>query len=338
MSNRWAWGIKITLTAGILGYLFFQVDWAQLGAEFAKTKPWWYALAILITLCGMILTAFRWRWLLRIQGIPLTLRKAFSLTFIGMFFNAFFLGTTGGDITKLYYITKEAPDRKARAVLSVVMDRAIGLFALLFIGLLTLPFKARVLWQDDDTRLLSLTLLSLFAIGLAGLLFVFLTPFQKAPQSFKNLWAKVPGNEIVATMIEGIKQHGRSARLTFAAFSLSLLLQFFLLLGGWFLAFALEIPVSLVTIMIILVIVQVAISLPISIGGHGVREGVVIVLFMAFGIIGQEDSAVGTETAIAFSILFFSLQLFCSLVGGVVYLFRKDRSPTSQDPQLSSPS
>lgn len=326
MKKKIAFGVKLALTAGILIYLFRQVDWEQLGQEFAKTNLWWYGLALVFTLLGMCLTAIRWRWLLRVQGIALPLRRAFSLTFIGMFFNAFLLGTTGGDLSKLYYITKEAPDRKAKAVLSVVMDRAIGLLALLMLGLVALPFKASVLWQDGDTRNLALLLLVLFVAGVGGLLFLLLTPFHRSPEWIRRYWAKVPGRDVIETLLEGVRQHGRSARLTISAFLLSLVLQFFLILGGWSLAFALQLEIPLITIILILAIVQVAISLPISIGGHGVREGVFFILLLAFGFV---DNQTGKEVAIAYSILFFSLQLFCSLVGSVVYFFSRSTPPSA---------
>ena len=334
MNKKIAFGIKLALTAGILTYLLLKVDWTQLGQEFAKTNPWWYGLALLTTLAGMCLTAIRWRWLLRVQGISLPHRRAFSLTFIGMFFNAFLLGTTGGDLSKLYYITKEAPDQKTKAVLSVVMDRAIGLLALLALGLIVLPFKASVLWQDADTRNLALLLLVLFALGIGGLLFLIFTPFDRSPDWLRQLWERVPGREIIATLLEGVRQHGRSARLTISAFLLSLVLQMFLILGGWFLAFALQLEIPLVTIILILAIVQVAISLPISIGGHGVREGVFFILFLAFGYV---DTQTGKEVAIAYSILFFGLQLFCSLIGGVVYFLARSNAPDAPVPSRSSP-
>src|SRR5256885_7152376 len=60
----------------------------------------------------------------------LSLPRLSGLFFIGMFYNQFLPGGTGGDIMKSYYLLKETPDKKAGALLAVVFDRFIGLVAL----------------------------------------------------------------------------------------------------------------------------------------------------------------------------------------------------------------
>ena len=78
--------------------------------------------------------------------------------------------------------------------------------------------------------------------------------------------------------------------------------------------------------LVIITVVICVISLPISIGGHGVREGIFVIMFTAFGLIRlNQQSGAGQETAILFSLLFFAIPLVWSLVGGIVYLsFRHD--------------
>ena len=53
-----------------------------------------------------------------------------ALFLIGMFYNQFLPGGTGGDIVKSYLLLKETPDKKAGALLAVLFDRMIGLIAL----------------------------------------------------------------------------------------------------------------------------------------------------------------------------------------------------------------
>ena len=40
---------------------------------------------------------------------------------VGAFYNAFMPGTTGGDLVKAYYAAKHAPERRTRAVISVLV-------------------------------------------------------------------------------------------------------------------------------------------------------------------------------------------------------------------------
>ncbi|MCC5789743.1 MAG: flippase-like domain-containing protein [Opitutales bacterium] len=325
LSRHWVWGIKFGITAGVLAYLFRDLDWALLREEFAGLSMGYYALGVVITLVGLGISAMRWRLLLGVQELSLSIKRAFTLTFIGIFFNAFFLGSTGGDISKWYYIAREHPEHKTRAILSVIMDRAVGLMSLLGLGLLVLPWQARVLWENDETRIFAVLLMVLFLVALGAIFLLLSFPFHRLPQNWHQQWVKIPGHQIAQTLLSGFRAHGQNGRLTLLAFALSLLLQFLLILGGWALAQALSIVITLPQVMLILVIVQIAASLPISIGGHGVREAAMVMLFGAFSIVSSDSPTAVTESAIAFSLLFFSLQLWGSLLGGLLYLTRPDQ-------------
>src|SRR5207237_3398719 len=56
-----------------------------------------------------------------------------GLFFIGMFYNQFLPGGTGGDVVKTYLLWKETPGNKPGALLAVLFDRMIGLIALIII-------------------------------------------------------------------------------------------------------------------------------------------------------------------------------------------------------------
>lgn len=72
----------------------------------------------------------RWWLLLRARGIDIKLWMAFKLTMIGCFFNYCMPGSTGGDLVKAYYAAKRKEGR-ADAVMTVLMDRVVGLFGLI---------------------------------------------------------------------------------------------------------------------------------------------------------------------------------------------------------------
>ena len=59
-------------------------------------------------------------------------------------------------------------------------------------------------------------------------------------------------------------------------------------------------------------IVFLASSLPISVGGHGVREGTIIFIFTAF----SADS----QSAVALSVVYLSIIILLTLPGGLVLL------------------
>ena len=100
--------------------------------------------ALLLSLVFMGLTLVlgvcRWRMVLRVQGLDLSPGRATEISFVAHFFNSFMLGSTGGDLLKAYYAARETHHKKAEAVVTVIVDRLLGLFAmLLFACLMMLP-------------------------------------------------------------------------------------------------------------------------------------------------------------------------------------------------------
>jgi uncharacterized protein (TIRG00374 family) len=97
-------------------------------------------LAFLIGLLSTMLTFVRWYVLVRAQGLPFTLADALRLGAVGIFFNNFLPGGVGGDIIKAAFLAR-SQSRRTVAVATVIMDRAIALWALFwFVGLLGLAF------------------------------------------------------------------------------------------------------------------------------------------------------------------------------------------------------
>jgi uncharacterized protein (TIRG00374 family) len=92
----------------------------------------YFALAFAIGLVAIVLTFLRWYVLVRAQDLPFTVPDALRLGFIGFFFNSVMPGAVGGDIIKAAFLAREKRDRKTVAVATVIMDRAIALWALVW--------------------------------------------------------------------------------------------------------------------------------------------------------------------------------------------------------------
>ena len=81
----------------------------------------------------MLVTTLRWDQILRSQDIRLPFTRVFVLNMVGNFYNSFFPGSTGGDFLKAYYASRQTT-HKIRAMVSVFVDRIIGLLALVILG------------------------------------------------------------------------------------------------------------------------------------------------------------------------------------------------------------
>ncbi|HWG41736.1 MAG TPA: lysylphosphatidylglycerol synthase transmembrane domain-containing protein [Gemmataceae bacterium] len=87
--------------------------------------------AVATFLASALLTFFRWYLLVRAVDLPFRLVDALRLGLVGLFFNAFLPGSVGGDIIKAAVLAREQ-SRRTVAVATVIMDRAIALWALVW--------------------------------------------------------------------------------------------------------------------------------------------------------------------------------------------------------------
>ena len=93
---------------------------------------WGFFLAALFTYgAALFLTLVRWYRLVRALDLPLSFRDAMRYGLVGIFFNTFLPGSVGGDIIKATVLAR-GQKRRTAAVATVVMDRAIALWALVW--------------------------------------------------------------------------------------------------------------------------------------------------------------------------------------------------------------
>jgi glycosyltransferase 2 family protein len=300
------------------------VNWAALGAVFAQLDVRWTALAWASTICLIGSLAWRWRLFLQQQNITLPYRTVFSLTWAGQFFNSLLPGSTGGDAFKIYQICRLAPDRKAAAASTVLLDRLSALVALLClaVGSILLDPTPLLRLPPPDvpaSRLVALGLL----LGAGGMI---------------GLW-------LLSRLLRHTKLHGRISRTLVAAreavrfdrtFLFGLLLAFaihllnFLII--YFFARALRIPLSYPQIAMMMSAVLLFLMLPVTINGHGLRELLLIGYLSYLGAVVAGPVAVDArETAVALSLLAVTTDLLLSIPGGLLYLFRFRTSAAPPD-------
>lgn len=112
----------------------------------------YFVLATMLMVGAMLLTFMRWFLLVRAQDLPFRVPDAIRLGFIGTFFNTFMPGSVGGDVIKAAFLAREQ-DRRTAAVSTVIMDRAIALWALVwFVAICGVFFWALGLLHGEGAR------------------------------------------------------------------------------------------------------------------------------------------------------------------------------------------
>ena len=278
------------------------------------------AFAAALALMGAMLCAgtIRWRIVLRAQGLDLPFGHALRISLIAHFFNAFLLGTAGGDVAKAYYAARETHHKKTEAVLTVFADRLIGLWAmLLFGGLMILPNLA--LLRRPGLRTVCALLLAMLA---AASLFVFLAfrgGVSKAWSGAREWLRRLPKGDWLERTLESCRQFGRSPWFVTRTLAWSMLVNLLMVTQFYVLAVGLGLQVSPLALGLVVPVVICLAALPISPSGLGVRENLFVHLLAVPAI------AVPATPALSLSLLAYAASLAWSLLGGLVYLTLRDR-------------
>ena len=118
---------------GYLGYSAYHDDEFQTLA--AQPKDWatlvW---ALPLCLLAVTITILRWHMLVRTLGMEFRLRDALRAGFLAYLVNMLPLGLVGGDSLKAVMLIQRQPLRKTEAIATVLIDRVIGLYALLLLA------------------------------------------------------------------------------------------------------------------------------------------------------------------------------------------------------------
>jgi len=130
--------LKYSIGFGLLAWVIYsnwQTTESGPGLRDALARPIRilpFALAGLFTGLSALVTFSRWYLLVRAQELPFTLLGAMRLGAVGYFFNTFLPGAIGGDLVKAVALAR-SQSRRTVAVATVLIDRAIGLWGLLWL-------------------------------------------------------------------------------------------------------------------------------------------------------------------------------------------------------------
>ena len=305
--------VQLAVTVGLLVWVYH--DPKKLGEmrdALAHARPEWLLAGMLAYFVVEVAAAFRWHVLLKVQGILLSVPRLSGLFLIGMFYNQFLPGGTGGDIIKSYLLLKET-DRKAGALLAVVFDRFIGLVALVAITVTLVSLRFDLLAQTHETRRYLWFLLILLGISIVCLLASFVV---SGFNLFHLLPHKFPGRDKLIEVAAAYHLYARHWIATLIAFGASLVAHLATFTTFLCAAFALRADVAVTNFFAVMPIERTISALPISFAGVGLREKVLQTML-------HQVCGVSEGVAVLIGSLSFLIMVLCCLPGGIVYFFYK---------------
>ena len=160
---------KALVAALLIGWLV-RSDSLDLGAlAILFQRPALLAMDLGLFAFGAMIGTLRFRVLLGLADIDVSLRTLFRLQMTAFFFNVVIPGNIGGDVVKALYVARDAPASKRTTVLLLVfVERLLGVISLILMGSLVLVLRGRALLTDPLLRPLAPTVVGLGAATLLG--------------------------------------------------------------------------------------------------------------------------------------------------------------------------
>ena len=298
-----------------------------IGAMVRQANPWLLVMALLVAPLNYLFTTLRWNRLLAGLGVGITMGRTFVLNMVGAFYNTFMPGSTGGDVLKAYYAAKQTADRKTAAVMSVIIDRILGLLALIILGGLVATYQYASSPVKTDPVARSCKHVALFAgaslLATAVGLLLFYLPLTR------RVIARIAGKSRVYDKLRKVMDvmhlYRRQSGLIVWAIVITFPVHLCAILSALMAGKAFGLPISAEYYFIVVPVVVLVGAIPISPQGVGVMEG------FAYYLTRPQGATLNQALALTMSIRMVAI--FWNLVGGIFVLKGGFHAPTESERQ-----
>ncbi len=316
--------LRLLIGLGLIVFLFRVIGWEsiRLAVAPARQHPLWIVAAIGLTGLALLMGVVRWHAILRTLALPTAFGRTLRGYFVGQFFNAFLFGACGGDLARAVFAAHDHPDRRAEAVTSVFLDRAIGLFVTLLFGCGMLLARFPRVAGSAAARP-AIWLMAVFPLAAAACIALFFT---------RNLFERLP-------WLRRLEERGRTGQLLRRAYDavflfrqnlrhlrwpaiLSIANLLLLAAATAVLARALEMRLAFLDLLVVFPIATVLAAIPLTPGSLGVRETLYVQLL--------QPSGIAAGPALMLSLLGYLAGTFWSLTGAAPLLAPRLRAAANR--------
>jgi uncharacterized membrane protein YbhN (UPF0104 family) len=290
--RAFAW-LRILASVLLLAGLIAWIRPASLFGMLDTVSMPWLLLALAIGVPQLLLSAWRWRLTAGLLGIDLPFRHALREYCLGNFLNQVLPGGVAGDVSRAWRHARHTPAAR-EAWHAVLIERTAGQGVLLACALLSLPFAPGILGTlGAAIRAGPAELLPV--LGAAALVVTLIA--RRAAPALRRF-----GRDLARAVL------ARAALLRQLAVSLALVCSYVAAYLCCARALGVDTPVS--TLLPLICWVLLAMALPLSVAGWGIREGAAAGLWLLAGL--------PVAQGVAISLLYGAVVLLAALPGAWV--------------------
>ncbi len=263
----------------------------------------WMLAALAVLTLQVALQAIRWRSIVVACGNLLPNAAAVRLGFIAAFFNQTLPSTIGGDGARIWMLARGQKAGWRIATYSVLLDRVVGVFALAVLVTACLPWTFSFV-SDPIARI---AVVAVAAGGVAGgMVFAALSALKGT--RIEHVW----GLHHLIAASTALRRLARPTRLVVFVAVASIVIHVMTVIAVWFVAQSIQAAVSFPQLLCLIPPIVMLATVPISIAGWGLREGLMITAFSLAGL--------GADDGLAISILFGASSFVVGLIGGGLWI------------------
>ena len=310
--------LRAAISLLLLAVLLTRIDLSQLADTLGGVSFGMLAVAVVVFLICNMVNIYKWRLIIRTQGPRISYFYLTTLYYMGLFFNNFLPTNIGGDVVKIWKLSR-VTGQGHDALSSVVIDRAGSTLGILLLAVVPALFRLSLL----GPRVAG----AIFAMFLVAVLLVAFLSSERAVLRLGRF-------RLFRIDPFGLRRHLKSFyyslyqfrdhKLTLVMVMLwSLIYQALHVLTVYFVALALGIDLPMIYYFLFIPVVMAVALIPLSLNGLGMREGAWVLLFGQVGLSSAE--------AFSMSILSFLVVSVVSLAGGVFYLFDRSAPPVTEE-------
>lgn len=308
----WLNVIKFVISASLIIYLLQRVGLDSILQQLAAANWTFAVIGIGMFSLSNALGSLQWYILLRSQHIDISYRSVLSFYHVGLFFNNFLLGYVGGDAFRIWDISKKANDTTA-AFSTVLFDRFVGFFALTSLAMII-----SLIWLQ---MLTSIKTVYFIAVVLGAWLFgLYLLFNERAARIMVNVFRPFLPRIVLEksrNVYMAINRFRHKKRLMVRVFFIATIVQAMRVMVHYWAALAVGVNEKLLYFFIFIPIIAMAASLPISLGGIGVREQSGVSLFTGVGVAASK--------VVSFEFLAYLIAIIATIPGGIIFAIRREK-------------
>ena len=298
-------GVKLLaralISATLLGALLWSVEWDELNSRIGSIDPWPLSAAFACFVLQFPLSTYKWQRALAAHGLKISFAFLLRVLSIGFFLNNFLPTSIGGDAYRVYRtLPEEGPG--SRAISSVVLERLIGVAALVLFGVV----GASVVVQGQQPPIV----VGFLAGSVAVLIAIVAIAALARTRPSRRIRRRLASSPKLAAITDNLERIRESRHELVQVVAVSLVFQAVAVTATWLLFRAVGATPSIAQCALVGAVSALVAVLPISFNGVGVLEGAFVVSAVQIGLDARQSVAVALLSRVAVIVLSLACGLF----------------------------